>query len=256
MHPPPLQSLTCLFSVSYSLQALPAQAVPVKRYHQVPEFRPEPFRCALSDWKCAAFSAALRSAEALSVWAGLTEDSRRCSPSPQRREGRGRRQAAERAFADRVSCTVWGRRGCWNSAVSVESSARLWSPSCFPWGIRTETCVPGPPLCREAFHASPTGDSERFLLHSGARWSCLNSETNCGYAFFICPLWYDAILIQCSRLNGIEIRLLNLDSLGFIRLIGCWGIYLITITLSAFHKRLWRFFCRQSDQLWIGVRWR
>lgn len=36
--------------------------------------------------------------------------------------------------------------------------------------------------------------------------------------------------------------LLNLDSLGFAYLIGYGGISLITITLSAFHKRLRRFF--------------
>lgn len=75
-------------------------------------------------------SAAPRSSEALSLWEGLTEDSRRCSPSPQHREsGGGERtqtRLAGRAFAGLESCTVRGRRGCWNSAVSVESAARLY----------------------------------------------------------------------------------------------------------------------------------
>lgn len=66
------------------------------------------------------------------------------------------------------------------------------------------------------------------------------------------PRWFEAILIQWSRLDGIEI-LFKLDSLGFAHLIGYGGISLIT--LSAFHKRLRQFFWRQSDQLWFGVGW-
>lgn len=79
----PLQSL----AASPSPQTLPAQAVPGKGCHQLSS------GLILSDGRLSGrgsvllSSAAPRSSEALSIWEGLTEDSRRCSPSPQHREG-------------------------------------------------------------------------------------------------------------------------------------------------------------------------